>query len=226
MPLVPRSCLLLGYCGNQNTGSDVRMLTIVDDIRATFGPETRLTVVSQNRELTLRVVNEDEFLKIVEIPFGEPILFGNRVQRQVMNHDVTFLIEGSALQQNFSSWLLYAYLWAAFAAWLVGRPCIAYAVDVGELTPLNRFLTLRACRCMDLIITRTERARQRLIAMGFEREVQSNTDTAFQFQMHEPLPQPALRERPLVGLAPIEFFHWPVRLRLFGRREDRYRGPD
>ena len=224
-PAVPRSCLLFGYCGNRNTGSDVRMLTIIEDVRAVFGPETMVTVVSQDREVTRQVVTEGAHLQVVEIPFGEPLLFGNRVQRQVMKHDATFLIEGSALQQNFSPWLLYAYLWTAFTAWLAGRPCIAYAVDVGNMTPFNRWLVVRACGLMDLVITRTERARERLLAMGFRGRVLSNTDTAFQYLSHSAAsPQPP-RERPLVGIAPIEFYHWPVQLRLWGRREDRYQWP-
>lgn len=224
-PAIPRSCLLFGYCGNRNTGSDVRMLTIIEDVRAVFGSETLVTVVSQDREVTRQVVSEGPHLQIVEIPFGEPLLFGNRVQRQVMKHDATFLIEGSALQQNFSPWLLYAYLWTAFTAWLAGRPCIAYAVDVGNLTPFNRWLVVRACGFMDLVITRTERARERLLAMGFRGRVLTNTDTAFQYLSHVPPPSRSARERPLVGVAPIEFYHWPVQLRLWGRREDRYRWP-
>ena len=224
-PAIPRSCLLFGYCGNRNTGSDVRMLTIIEDVRAVFGPDTLVTVVSQDREITRTVVKEGPNLRIVEIPFGEPLLFGNRVQRQVMKHDVTFLIEGSALQQNFSPWLLYAYLWTAFAAWLAGRPCVAYAVDVGDLTPFNRWLVVRACGFMDLVITRTERARERLLAMGFRGRVLTNTDTAFQFLSHSAPRTEPLRDKPLVGIAPIEFYHWPVQLRLWGRREDRYRWP-
>lgn len=224
-PAIPRSCLLFGYCGNRNTGSDVRMLTIIEDVRAVFGPDTLVTVVSQDREITRTVVTESPLLRIVEIPFGEPLLFGNRVQRLVMKHDATFLIEGSALQQNFSPWLLYAYLWTAFTAWLAGRPCIAYAVDVGDLTPFNRWLVVRACGFMDLVITRTERARERLRQMGFRGRVFTNTDTAFQYLCHSPPPSRSARERPLVGIAPIEFYHWPVKLRLWGRPEDRYRWP-
>ncbi|MEX0725642.1 MAG: polysaccharide pyruvyl transferase family protein [Planctomycetaceae bacterium] len=238
---IPRSCLLVGYCGNGNIGSDVRMITIVDDLWAAYGSDVKLTVVSQNRQKTLQIVAESDTLRVVEVPFQLPPLFGVRIGREILRHDATVLIEGSTFKDNWSSWLLYAYLWTVLCTRMFRKTCIAYAVDVGEMSPLNRWLTKTICSKMDLLITRTEVARQRLLNMGFSSRVRASTDTAFSYFPDEtgnrrpatlpltPNGSMAVEQpksaRQQVGLAPVEFYHWPVKLKLFGPRADCYRWP-
>ncbi len=231
---IPRSCLLVGYCGNGNIGSDVRMLTIVEDLRATYGKSVEISIVSQNRNKTQQIIAESPTLRVVQIPFQLPPLFAYRIYREIARHDATILIEGSTFKDNWSRWLLYAYLWTVFAARMCRKLCVAYAVDVGEMTSFNRWLTAKLCSKMDLVITRTEIARDRLIEMGVTRPVFANTDTAFSYFPGKlitpaiPLRAadvPVATGRKQVGIAAVEFHQWPVRLRLFGPKSECYRWP-
>ncbi|MDA0832443.1 MAG: polysaccharide pyruvyl transferase family protein [Planctomycetota bacterium] len=239
----PKSCLLVGYCGNGNIGSEVRMITIIDDLRIAYGDDVKLTVVSQNRKKTLQIISETETLRVVEIPFQFPLFFGWKVAGEIRRHDATLLIEGSTFKDNWSSWLLYAYLWTVLAARMFRKTCIAYAVDVGDMSRLNQWLTKSACSKIDLMITRTEIARQRLLKMGITSHVHAYTDTAFSYFPDEsnafaPTTIPLAADekativkkksettRKKIGLAAVEFYHWPVKLKLFGPKKDCYRWP-
>jgi polysaccharide pyruvyl transferase WcaK-like protein len=215
------TCLLVGYSGAGNTGADARLITIIDDVRAAFGGEVGITAVTLDRGQTLRALPAGAGVEVVQLP----ALFAGKLLQLVARHDVTVLVEGSTFKQNWSRWLLYAYLAAAGFARLTGRKCVAYAVDVGALTPLNRFLTARVCEGIDLLVTRTEVARNRLASMGVKRPIVANTDTAFRYLLDEPASPRSPGGRKTVGIAPIEFHHWPVKVRPFGRRRDCYRWP-
>jgi polysaccharide pyruvyl transferase WcaK-like protein len=191
----------------------------IEDIRACFGPRVKITLATLSREKTLRAIPAGQ-AEVVQLPR----LFLGALGRLAARHDVTFLVEGSAFKENWSPWLLYAFLWAAFCSRRAGKRCVAYAVDAGELSWFNRLLAARVCDGIDLILTRTEVARQRLLAMGVRRPILTTTDTAFPYLIGERPPADSPGP-PTVGIAPLEFFFWPVRFRLFGRRENCYRWP-
>jgi polysaccharide pyruvyl transferase WcaK-like protein len=153
-------------------------------------------------------------------------LFPFRIFQLVARHDITFLVEGSTFQQNWSSALLYFFLWGAWCARVSGKRCVAYAVDAGQLSRFNRFLTRHVCARIDLLITRTEGARQRLVNVGVCRPIIANTDTAFTFLLDDAAQAKAAASSPKqAGIAPIEFHHWPVRVRPFGKKEDCFKWP-
>lgn len=214
----PLKILLLGYGGAGNTGSDVRLMTILDDVREVFGDEAQITVATQDREKTLHIIPERDNVRVEQVPY----VFVRKVWQLTRDHDVTLLVEGSTFKQNWSRWLLYGYLWAAWCAKRAGNHCVAYAVDAGDLSPFNAKLTRKVCDGMDLLITRTEAARDKLIEMGVQKPVLANTDTAFRYRAFD---VPMKTPRPVVGIAPIEFFQWPVKLQPFAARENRFRWP-
>lgn len=209
--------LLLGYGGANNTGAEIRMLTIIDDLRAVFGHEVPLTLATMNPDKTRRVVREDAQLRIARLPY----LFPLEVWRLTRAHDLVLLVEGSTFKDNWSSALLYLFLWTAWTAKWHGRHAIAYAVDAGHMGRLNRWLARVVCNRMDLLVLRTEAARRKLLHIGVAKPMLVTTDTAFQFET-PPTPR---RASTVVGLAPIEFHHWPVRARLWGPREQCYHWP-
>ena len=220
------SILMLGYTGCHNTGSDVRILTIIEDIRRCFGDRASITVASFYPENTARVVPQGARVRIERVPFVFPL----KILQLAARHDATFLVEGSCFKQNWASALLYLFLWGALCAKLAGRKCVAYAVDAGELSPLNGFFTRLVCNRLDLLITRTEVARRQLLDLGVTARVLANTDTAFQF-LEQPraraaTPRPAADAAPrTVGIAPVEFHHWPLKTRLWGRKEECFNWP-
>jgi polysaccharide pyruvyl transferase WcaK-like protein len=219
----PISCLLLGYSGFANTGSESRVITIIDDIRACFGESVRISVASPAPEKTARVLPRYPNVTVAAFP----MLFPRRIVQLVRSHDVVFLVEGSTFQQNWSNALLYFFLWGIWSAGILGKKSVAYAVDAGPLSPVNRWLTRRACRRLDLVITRTEQARNRLLEVGLRQPVIATTDTAFTFLTDAaPAVTPVSAGRRIVGVAPIEFHQWPVRIKLlFGKREECFSWP-
>ncbi len=216
------SCFLLGYTGCHNTGSDVRILTIIDDLRDCFGDDVSITVASFHVENTAKIIPANDQVKIAHVPFIFPL----RIFQLAIRHDVTMLVEGSCFKQNWANVLLYLFLWGALWAKLAGKKCVAYAIDVGELSPMNRFFTRTICNKIDLLITRTQIAKTRLIEMGVTTEIFANTDTAFRFLLNESAAEtPDLISPNTLGIAPVEFHQWPLKTKLYGKKEECYNYP-
>ncbi len=218
--------LLVGYNGANNTGSEARLLAIIEDIRSLLGPEVQITVPTLNEENLCRYLAEDEHLHIAPIPS----IFLFSIDRLVKEHDLVLLVEGSCYMDTWTSALLWAFLWATSSAHRQNKPCVAYAVDAGELSRFNKWLVRREANKTDLIITRTKYAEERLKKNGITAPMTSTADCAFNFQ-EEPEDQHFLgRIWPesadgVVGLAVVDFSLWPVVIRPLGRKEDVYKWP-
>jgi polysaccharide pyruvyl transferase WcaK-like protein len=210
--------LLLGYLGARNTGAEMRLLTILDDVRAVFGPDAAVTVATASGDHTRQVVTESATLQVVEIPHVFPVA----VARLVRRHDVVLLVEGSTFKDSWSSALLYLFLWAAYVARRASVACVAYAVDAGRLGRFNRVLARRVVEGMDLVVVRSPAARTVLREGGVTRALVATTDTAFAYRSRPPR-RP--RVRPVLGVAPVNFHVWPVRPRLWGPAAHCYHWP-
>jgi polysaccharide pyruvyl transferase WcaK-like protein len=169
--------LLLGYCGANNTGSEIRIITIVEDVQKAF-PNANIAIASVNPNNTRKIIKETEQIKIIHLPFIFPLA----VNKITKDYDLTLLVEGSTFKDNWSSALLYLFLWGAWCAKRHGNYCIPYAVDAGNMSKLNRFLTYKVANSMPLIITRTEQAKNLLKSIGVTTEIVATTDTAFLFE--------------------------------------------
>lgn len=214
----PLNVLLLGYGGANNTGAEIRVLTIIDDVRAAFGDSTNITLATLNREKTLQVVSEAGPVSVEEFPHVFPLT----IWRLTKRHDIVLLVEGSTFKDSWSSALLYLFLWGAWSAKQHKKAVVAYAVDAGRMRPINQWLTRKVCGDIDLVITRTEAARNQLRSIGVSKDIAVTTDTAFQFRTEQPASKNAV---PTVGIAPVEFYEWPVKFRLWGPKEQCYHWP-
>jgi polysaccharide pyruvyl transferase WcaK-like protein len=218
--------LLLGYNGANNTGSEARLLAIIDDIRAILGHEALITVPTLNKENLERYLKEDKSLKVAPISS----IFFFDIRKLVKEHDVLLLVEGSCYMDTWTSALLWAFLWATKCAKDFKKPSIAYAVDVGHLSSFNRWLVKREASKTDLILTRTESAAQELQKIGVKAPIQTTADCAFTFKT-EKEDDKILKEiwpesdYGVVGLAPIDFYLWPVVMRPWGKKENLYKWP-
>lgn len=224
-PLNSTNILLFGYNGANNTGSEARLLTIIDDVRAVFGPEAKITIPTLNEENLRRYIQESETLKIAPLPS----IFFAVIQRLVKESDFVVLTEGSCYMDTWTSALLWAFLWATRCARAMGKPCIAYAVDAGSLSGFNRWLVRREASKTNLIVTRNNASSDLLKSLGVTAPIKVTADTAFYFD-----PDPADRDsisktlptnNGIIGLAPVDFYRWPVVIRLTGNEEDCYRWP-
>ncbi len=61
-------------------------------------------------------------------------------------------------------------------------PCVAYAVDAGDLSRFNQFLVKREASKTDLIITRTIYAADKLQKIGVNAPIKHTADCAFTFK--------------------------------------------
>jgi polysaccharide pyruvyl transferase WcaK-like protein len=218
--------LAVGYSGANNTGAEALLRADLEDLRAVLGGRAHITVPSLNPANLRRYLREAPDLTIAPIP---TIFFG-AIRRLVRASDVVVLVEGSAYMDTWTSALLWFFLWATRCAEVEGKPCLAYAVDAGELSPWNQALVRSVASSTDLIVTRSRAAADRLRGWGVTAPIRSTADNALTF-VPEPEDEgwvqrvwPEAVEGP-VGLAIVNFFRFPVVIRPWGSRRDRYRWP-
>jgi len=222
----PPRVLLVGYNGANNTGSESLLLADIEDVRAVLGPDAHITVPTLNEQNLRRYLKEGPHLTIAPIP---SIYFG-ALRRLVKGHDLVIIVEGSAYMDTWTSALLWAFLWATRCAKRYGRPCLAYAVDAGELSPANKRRVRREASKTDLIVARTQAAKERLEAIGVTAPMEVSADNAFSFAM-DPADAGLLRRAwpdagpRVAGMAVVDFYRWPVVIRPWGRAEDLYKWP-
>ena len=222
----PLKVLLVGYNGANNTGSEARLSSIIEDVRSVLGSHTEITVPTLNEENLRRYLEEDEHLHIAPIP---PIFFF-AIKRLVQEHDLVLLVEGSCYMDTWTSALLWAFLYTTRCAYRAGVPCVAYAVDSGKLSSYNRYLVKREASKTDLIIARTKRAETELKDMGVNSPMEVTADCAFKYKPKKEDENILLETWPeasdkLVGLAVVDFNLWPVVIRPWGKKEHLYRWP-
>ena len=218
--------LVVGYSGANNTGAEALLRADIEDLRAVLGKDLRITIPALNPANLRRYIPGGPDLEIVPLPSS----FFGTIRKLVHEADVVVLVEGSAYMDTWTSALLWYFLWATHCADVMGKPCLAYAVDAGGLSPWNRSLVRKVASSTDLIVTRSAAAADRLRSWGVTAPLISTADNALTFV---PRPEdagwsrrewPDAAEAP-VGLAPVDFFRFPVVIRPWGRREDRYRWP-
>jgi polysaccharide pyruvyl transferase WcaK-like protein len=221
-----KKVLLVGYNGANNTGAEALLLSDIEDVRRVLGPSTRITVPSLAPENLRRYVREGPTLRIAPVP----ILYFRALWKLVKEHDLIMLVEGSTYMDTWGSVLLWAFLWSTLCAWRLGKRCLAYAVDAGSLSRLNRWLVRRIVSLTDLIITRNAAAAERLAGFGVRAPIESTADNAFTYETRaqdEGWPE---REWPMarvgmVGMAVVDYSLFPVVMRPLGRKRDCYKWP-
>ncbi len=216
--------LLFGYNGANNTGSEARLISIIEDVRRVFGPEAIVTVPTLNEANLRRYLNEDQHLQIAPIPS----IFFLSLRRLVKRSDLIMLVEGSCYMDTWAGALLLAFLSASKYSESYHVPMIAYAVDSGQLSDKWKPKVRREASKTDLLITRTRLSADRLRKWGVTAPIEVTDDTGFTFDAGKE--DGTLRRlwpeaRNVAGMAVVDFNIWPVVIRPFGRRRDCYRWP-
>ncbi|MBU4535526.1 MAG: polysaccharide pyruvyl transferase family protein [Euryarchaeota archaeon] len=216
--------LLVGYNGANNTGSESRLLSIIQDVQWALGPEVLLTIPTLNEEKLKRYVQEEKNLKIVPLPS----IYFLGLRKLVKNHDFVLLIEGSCYMDTWTPALLWAFLWATRCAYKFNKPCLAYAVDAGDLSPLNKFLVKKEASKTSLIITRNYKSAEILKSVGVTAPIKVTADCALNFEtppLNGIIEYSPHQNKGLAGIAVVNFYLWPVVLRPFGKKKDEYKWP-
>jgi len=187
------------------------LLADIEDMRAVFGPEVRITIPTINPANLRRYVQEGPDLRIAPMP----TVFFASLRRFVKESDLVFLVEGSTYMDTWTSALLWAYLWATHWADEFDKPCAAYAVDAGQIkSGLNRRLVRSQASETDLIITRAAAAAERLRGWGVTAPIEVTADNAFTFvpdacRCRPVRPAVAGGREPGHGLALVDFYLFP-----------------
>src|SRR5579871_1906038 len=220
--------MLMGYNGANNTGAEALLLADIADVRAVLGPDARLTIPSLNPVNLRRYVQETPRQRIAAVPS----IFFSELWRLVRQQDLILLVEGSAYMDTWTSALLWAFLWVTHSAHVMRKPCLAYAVDAGQLGRFDRWLVKRVASETDLIVARSEAAAERLRGWGVTAPIESTADNALNFTpdavddgvLQRAWPE-SKRGSGVVGLALVDFNLFPVAIRLWGKSEECYRWP-
>ncbi|MDD1769782.1 MAG: polysaccharide pyruvyl transferase family protein [Methanomassiliicoccales archaeon] len=217
--------LLVGYNGANNTGSEARLLSIIEDVRSVFGPNVIITVPTLNEANLRRYIKETETLRIEPIPS----IFIFAMKRLVKASGLVMLVEGSCYMDTWAAPLLYAFTLTSKYSKRFGKPSMAYAVDSGKMSEKRIARVRREASKLDLLITRTQSSADRLKGWGVTAPIVVTDDTAFTFDAGS---ERGTLERlwpeaksGVAGISVVDFSLWPVVLRPFGRKQNCYRWP-
>lgn len=207
----PLKILLLGYNGARNTGADARVVALTRQLEQTFGAdEAKLTV------MTLDASTMQGYFSHRVTLFEFTTFFFFSLPRAISQNHVAVLCEGSTLTRTFADALTVYYCGAAGIAKRQGKPCIAYGSEVGHMD--GWLAKLSSDLCSDTyFIVRTEESLQNLKALGLKGHVGTDTAWTFQTPKGEEWARKQLlddgwdAQQPLLGVAVINPFCWPVR---------------
>jgi polysaccharide pyruvyl transferase WcaK-like protein len=206
--------LLIGYNGKGNAGADARVIAMVNQFSHILGQENIevgiLTLDGNHIKGNLPPVVKTE-------PFT-PMSFWS-ILKACNSYHMGVLAEGSCLKSKFSNALTTLFIGCAGSMKRQGKPCIAYGSEAGEM---DHFIYRAAQQFCDktYFIARTRASLEIIRDMGFTGGL--GTDTAW-------LAPSAPREwaqnelatkagwdgkKPLVGVAVINPFWWPVKVNL------------
>jgi len=142
--------LLVGYNGKQNTGSDARVESMVQQFYYILGQE--------NIEIGVLILDE----KAVDVYFPPPIIqerissiFISPLLKVCSKYHMIVLSEGGCLKSKFSNSLLLLFIEAAGIAKMQGKACIAYGVEAGDMDRLVYGMAKDICNEAQFI-TRTK----------------------------------------------------------------------
>ncbi len=135
------------------------------------------------------------------------------------SYHVGVLAEGSCLKSKFSNSLTTLFVGCAGSMKRQGKPCIAYGVEAGEMDPLIYRAAQQFCD-ETYFIARTRSSLDIIREMGFVGDL--GTDTAWiapsasqEWDQNELAAKADWdRQKPLVGVAVINPFWWPVKVNL------------
>ncbi len=207
----PMKILLLGYNGARNTGADARVVALTQQMEQMFGAdEVELTVMTLD-ENTMK----GYFSPKIRL-FSFTTFFFFSLPRAISQHHVAVLCEGSTITRTFADALTVYYCGAAGIAKRQGKPCIAYGSEVGHVDGWLGQLCSDLCSDTYFIV-RTEESLQNLQALGLKGHVGTDTAWTFQTPEGELWARQQLKsdgwdgKQPLLGVAVINPFCWPVR---------------
>jgi polysaccharide pyruvyl transferase WcaK-like protein len=221
--MTDRRILLYGYHGLHNAGAESRLLAILDQLRRRV-PEARLVVASFDRHGL-------DYLSGVQVRYVNPARYRRSTRALIRDSDALVLTEGNLLSDAFTAQMVEVHTAAMEEAHAAGVPVVGLALDAGPLDPARRPRVMAAVNRLALLTLRTPAALADLLERGLTVPATVTADCAVSMPLPPPARRAAVRDRlglagPAVhGLAPVDFFMYPARIRPVGRPGDYVRYP-
>lgn len=203
--------LLVGYNGARNTGSDVRVAALAERLVQAFGYDNvQLSVMSFDPESTA------PYFEGTARQFPFSTVFFLPLMKACSEHHVAILCEGSTFKSKFADALTLYSCEAAGVMRTQGKPCIAFGGEIGDMTPNASRAVRDLCRDVRFF-ARSAASYDAARRLGLK--ARQGTDTAWTFDSSRGREQ-AIRllrdggwdgKRPLLGIAPVNPFWWPVK---------------
>ncbi len=205
----PLRLLLVGYNGVRNTGSDVRVIEMVRQLRHVLGDEqVHVSVTAIDPKLTAGYFPAARALRM-------PVVYPPFLFEQTRSHHGVVACEGSMFKSQFSNALTLLMAGALGLANAQDKLAVGYGGEAGKMEPALEARVRRYCRDT-LVLCRNEASCRVVEALGMRAELGS--DTAWTFSPSRPERVATLLRRAGVGederllvVCPVNPFMWPVR---------------
>ncbi|MDD5223800.1 MAG: polysaccharide pyruvyl transferase family protein [bacterium] len=224
--------MCFGYNGVNNTGSEAKLFTTLMDLKEVFGPRLgQVTIMTQSIDQQRRYTPDPAY-KLIEV--GPATVFSPAQWFNMRDTDILVLSEGSTFIDHFSPLFMGMFCFAAIAAKARGHQVVAYANDCGHLKPSSqKLLKYTMNNKVDLIMLRNPDAKKRMQEYGVTVPITVTADGAYEYPTPPPEHKAKVLKRlnldparkKIVGIAPKEFFWWPIKPRLYGDKSDLYKWP-
>ncbi len=207
--------LLAGYSGARNTGSDIRVAEIARQLKERLGADhAEISVLSLDPESIRGYFDSD--VRLIRVSS----LFLWDVLKACCAAQAAILCEGSTFKSKFANALT---LYSCETAGIMKqqhKPCIAYGAEADKM---DAFLerTVRQLCSDTYMIARTQSSLDYARSLGISGHL--GTDAAWEFDSSACTKWAVAQLKrsgwdgtsPLLGIAPINPFWWPVRPSLF-----------
>ncbi len=207
--------LLVGYNGARNTGSDIRVVEIARQLKDRLGKDhVEISVMTMDVEAMRGYFDAD--VRLIHCSS----IFLWAVFKACCASQAVILCEGSTLKSKFADALTLYSCEAAGIAKNQHKPCIAYGSEAGDMDPWLERTVKKLCKDT-YFIARTGQSLDHIHRLGFHGHL--GTDAAWEFDSssYAAWARAQLKasgwdgKAPLLGIAPINPFWWPVRPSLF-----------
>lgn len=204
--------LIIGYYGMGNVGSKMRLRVLVRDIRK----------VEKNADITIAAFKYDSIEKIKGVKYlylKNPFTAVFGIITKISKFDYVICGEGIPFVDFCGPGFLYYFLPALYFANVFGKKTSCYSFDIDHLTKFHNWLTLKVLKKVDMLLVRTKKSEDFLKKNGVT-NVHLGTDTSLNFNIKR-----KRTKRKIIGFCLKDFYCYPIKLRLFGKKQNYYHYP-
>lgn len=225
----PIQCLILAYCGVNNTGAEARVSEMIEQLNNEFKDSIYIKVFTLNKALTHRYIKHYKNVELVE---SHPVnVFKNSLI--IAKSHINILAEGSTFDNTFSDVLLWFYLYFIDLSNKLGIYTVTYGVDAGKIHNHNRAYCKEIASKIDLLMLRSEKSRKIIENIGVKNNIKITADTVFTLNpedddwcKHFLEKNNITFQTPIIVIAYRDFYCWPVKIDLLkyftGNKENQF----